>query len=194
MRRKLDNELIYNTALGFFARYGYKKTTLEDIADALNMTGSSIYSYASSKQALYYDCISYAVDKWQESVRLAAAESSEPAEQLLLAFEEAVRYIDSDEQLQLILRNDPSIFPMFPSVDPIEELNNWAVTFIGDILRRGVECGSFRDIDTEDTALILFQIYKYFIISSYVDCSGSTLSVKKHISTIQTLIMNGLLK
>ena len=194
MRRKLDNELIYNTALGFFARYGYKKTTLEDIADALNMTGSSIYSYASSKQALYYDCISYAVDKWQESVRLAAAESSEPAEQLLLAFEEAVRYIDSDEQLQLILRNDPSIFPMFPSVDPIEELNNWAVTFIGDILRRGVECGSFRDIDTEDTALILFQIYKYFIISSYVDCSGSTLSVKKHISTIKTLIMKGLLK
>ena len=194
MRRKLDNELIYNTALGFFARYGYKKTTLEDIADALNMTGSSIYSYASSKQALYYDCISYAVDKWQESVRLAAAESSEPAEQLLLAFEEAVRYIDSDEQLQLILRNDPSIFPMFPSVDPIEELNNWSVTFIGDILRRGVECGSFRDIDTEDTALILFQIYKYFIISSYVDCSGSTLSVKKHISTIKTLIMNGLLK
>ena len=160
----------------------------------MNMTGSSIYSYASSKQALYYDCISYAVDKWQESVRLAAAESSEPAEQLLLAFEEAVRYIDSDEQLQLILRNDPSIFPMFPSVDPIEELNNWAVTFIGDILRRGVECGSFRDIDTEDTALILFQIYKYFIISSYVDCSGSTLSVKKHISTIKTLIMNGLLK
>ena len=194
MRRKLDNELIYNTALGFFARYGYKKTTLEDIADALNMTGSSIYSYSSSKQALYYDCISYSVYKWQESVRLAAAESSEPAEQLLLAFEEAVRYIDSDEQLQLILRNDPSIFPMFPSVDPIEELNNWAVTFIGDILRRGVECGSFRDIDTEDTALILFQIYKYFIISSYVDCSGSTLSVKKHISTIKTLIMNGLLK
>lgn len=194
MRRKLDNELIYNTALGFFARYGYKKTTLEDIADALNMTGSSIYSYASSKQALYYDCISYAVDKWQESVRLAAAESTEPADRLLLAFEEAVRYIDSNEQLQLLLRNDPSIFPMFPSVDPIEEFNDWAVAFIGDILRCGVECGSFRDIDTDDTALILFQIYKYFIISSYVDCSGSSLSVKKHISTIKTLIMDGLLK
>ena len=73
MRKKLDNELVYKTALGFFSRYGYKKTTLEDIADALNMTGSSIYSYASSKQALYYDCISYAIDKWQESVRLASA-------------------------------------------------------------------------------------------------------------------------
>lgn len=194
MRRKLDSELIYNTALGFFARYGYKKTTLEDIADALNMTGSSIYSYASSKQALYYDCISYAVDKWQKSVALAAVESTEPAEQLLLAFEEAVRYIDSNEQLQLILKNDPSIFPMFPAIDPIEEFSNWAVNFIGDILRRGVECGSFRDIDTEDTALILFQIYKYFIISSYVDSSGSALSVKKHISTIKTLILDGLLK
>ena len=55
MRKKLDNELVYKTALGFFSRYGYKKTTLEDIADSLNMTGSSIYSYASSKQALYYD-------------------------------------------------------------------------------------------------------------------------------------------
>ena len=194
MRKKLDNELVYKTALGFFSRYGYKKTTLEDIADALNMTGSSIYSYASSKQALYYDCISYAIDKWQESVRLASAESSEPARQLLLAFEEAVRYIDSDEQLQLLLRNDPSIFPMFPSVDPIEELNNWAVSFIGDILRRGVECGSFRDIDVDDTAFIIFQIYKYFIISSYVDCLGSRLSVNKHISTIKTLIMDGLLK
>lgn len=27
MRRKLDNELICNTALGFFSRYGYKKST-----------------------------------------------------------------------------------------------------------------------------------------------------------------------
>ena len=187
MRKKLDNELIYKTALGFFARYGYKKTTLEEIADALNMT-------ASSMQTLYYDCISYAIDKWQESVRIASADTTEPAEQLLLAFEEAVRYIDSDGQLQLLLRNDPSIFPMFPSIDPIEEFNNWAVAFISDILRRGVECGSFRDMDTDDTAVIIFQIYKYFIISSYVDCADSGLNVKKHINTIKTLIMNGLLK
>ena len=35
MRKKLDSSIVYGTALTCFAKYGYKKTTLEDIAAVL---------------------------------------------------------------------------------------------------------------------------------------------------------------
>ena len=53
MKKKIENEIILNAALGAFARYGYKKATLEDIAGELSMTNSSIYAYAASKKELY---------------------------------------------------------------------------------------------------------------------------------------------
>ena len=53
MRPRLDDELIYKAALPFFAKYGYKKPTLEDIASALDMSNTNLYSYARSKRDLY---------------------------------------------------------------------------------------------------------------------------------------------
>lgn len=50
MRKRIENEIILKAALGAFAKFGYKKATLEDIAGELGMTNSSIYAYASSKR------------------------------------------------------------------------------------------------------------------------------------------------
>lgn len=192
MRKRIDDELIYETALKFFAQYGYRKTTLEDIANGLGMSNSNLYSYADSKQALYQDCVSYAISKWQGHVFKATEGIDDPLKKLKVSFEKAVEYISRDTVFCDILKNDQSIFPMFPSIDPIEEFNGTAVKYICGIIEEGIKKGIFQEVDAQDTAMVLFNIYKAFIIETYIRQENS--NVEEHSNTIANLLLFGLIK
>lgn len=193
MRKKLDNELIYTTALSLFAKYGYKKTTLEDVASALGMTNSNIYSYANSKQDLYIESVTYGIDQWQDSVRRATSGIESATEELNVAFKSAVDYIAYNKTIQTLLKNDPSLFPMFPTVDPIEELNSWAISFIEKIIDKGIKQGEFRSVNSKEAAQLLFNFYKYFIISAFVEDNGLATDASSQMATMSTIIFDGIL-
>ncbi len=168
MRKRQNEEKIYEAALKQFSKNGYKKTTLDDIAQRLNMTNANLYGYATSKQALYHDSVAYAMTKWQNKV-LAAIEGIEnPVERLETLCDSAVLYLSEDKIFCQILKADPDIFPMFPTVDPYEEINRRSYYLLKEALEDGVFYELFDDIATEKSAQILIAIYKTLIIEAYV--------------------------
>ena len=194
MRPKLDEELILKAALPFFAKYGYKKTTLEDVAQALDMSNTNLYSYFRSKRDLYQCCVDYAIDQWQEYVRQQTSEIEEPKAKLVMAWRSAVGYIVGNEQMMALLKNDPTIFPMFPNVDPIEEYNDWAVQYVREILEEGIEEGVFRaNINIDIAATMLFGWYKYLIVSAVEMEELDSELIAETISTLSTILFDGLL-
>ena len=194
MRPRLDDELIYKAALPFFAKYGYKKTTLEDIASALDMSNTNLYSYARSKRDLYQCCVDYAIDQWQEFVRRQTRDIEDPKEKLVTTWRSAVGYIINNEEMMALLKNDPTIFPMFPNVDPIEEYNDWAVQYVREILEEGIEKGVFRaNINIDIAATMLFGWYKYLIVSAVEMEELDSALIAETISTLSTILFDGLL-
>lgn len=194
MRPKLDEELILKAALPFFAKYGYKKTTLEDVAQALDMSNTNLYSYFRSKRDMYQCCVDYAIDQWQEYVRQQTSEIEEPKAKLVMAWRSAVGYIVGNEQMMALLKNDPTIFPMFPNVDPIEEYNDWAVQYVREILEEGIEKGVFRaNINIDIAATMLFGWYKYLIVSAVEMEELDSALIAETISTLSTILFDGLL-
>ena len=194
MRPRLDDELIYKAALPFFAKYGYKKTTLEDIASALDMSNTNLYSYARSKRDLYQCCVDYAIDQWQEYVRRQTRDIEDPKEKLVTTWRSAVGYIINNEEMMALLKNDPTIFPMFPNVDPIEEYNDWAVQYVREILEEGIEKGVFRaNINIDIAATMLFGWYKYLIVSAVEMEELDSALIAETISTLSTILFDGLL-
>ena len=194
MRPRLDDELIYKAALPYFAKYGYKKTTLEDIASALDMSNTNLYSYARSKRDLYQCCVDYAIDQWQEYVRRQTRDIEDPKEKLVTTWRSAVGYIINNEEMMALLKNDPTIFPMFPNVDPIEEYNDWAVQYVREILEEGIEKGVFRaNINIDIAATMLFGWYKYLIVSAVEMEELDSALIAETISTLSTILFDGLL-
>ena len=194
MRPRLDDELIYKAALPFFAKYGYKKTTLEDIASALDMSNTNLYSYARSKRDLYQCCVDYAIDQWQEFVRQQTRDIEDPIEKLVTTWRSAVGYIIGNEEMMALLKNDPTIFPMFPNVDPIEEYNDWSVQYVKEILEEGIEKGVFRaTINVDIAATMLFGWYKYLIVSSVEMEELDETLIEETLSTLGIILFDGLL-
>jgi AcrR family transcriptional regulator len=191
MRKRIDDETILLSALKCFAAYGYKKTTLEDIAGELNLGNSSVYAYTASKRALYEDVVRYVLTRWQNKVRVAVAKKRTATEKFRALCETALRYLSEDTAFCALLRNDPTIFPMFPESDPYEEINAESVAMIGRILEAGQAGGEFRKLDTAAVSDLIFSMYKGFIIRAYIE--GEDRFMENCMSQAIDLLTNGIL-
>lgn len=192
MRNKLDEQVILNAALKVFARYGYKKSTLEDIAGELGLTNTSMYAYAESKRDLYEQTVRYVMLRWQGSVKQAVERETTARGKLATLCESALFYLAKDREFCDLLRNDPSIFPMFPTVDPYEEINGESVRMIARILAFGIATGEFRDMDADGAAEVLFSIYKNFIIHTYINAEEDY--TNRFLPITLELVLGGILK
>ena len=192
MRNKLDEQVILDAALKVFARYGYKKSTLEDIAGELGLTNTSMYAYAESKRDLYEQTVRYVMLRWQGSVKQAVEQETTARGKLTTLCESALFYLARDREFCDLLKNDPSIFPMFPTVDPYEEINGESVRMIASILAFGRETGEFQPVDADGAAEVLFSIYKNFIIHTYISAEEDY--TKRFLPITLELLLGGILK
>jgi len=192
MRNKQDETVILDAALKVFSRYGYKKSTLDDIANALSMTNTAMYAYATSKRDLYEQTVRYVMKRWQGSVQQAVSKQSTAQGKLTKLCESALYYLAKDAEFCALLRSDPGIFPMFPTVDPYEEINRDSVLMIERIIQFGQETGEFRAVDASGSAEVLFSIYKNFIIHTYINSEEDYTS--RYLPITLELLLNGLLR
>lgn len=192
MRSKLDEQVILDAALRVFSRYGYKKSTLDDIAGELGMTNTAIYAYAAGKRDLYERTVRYVMLRWQSGVRQAVDRETTARGKLTTLCESALYYLAKDKEFCDLLRSDPSIFPMFPTVDPYEEINGDSVRMITDILAFGKRTGEFRDVDEAGVSEVLFSIYKNFIIHTYINAEEDYTS--RYLPLTLDLVLAGVLR
>jgi len=175
MKPRIDTDIIFASALGVFARYGFKKTTVQDIADPLGMTKGNLYRYARNKRDLYEKTVRWALVRWQDNVRRAIAGQSRVEDQFRVMCRSAVTYLATDPDLRQVLAADPDIFPMFAGRDPYGDINRASVDMIKAILKRGIQRSRFRPVDVDITAETIFGIYKMLIIRAYIRDEGQRL-------------------
>jgi len=168
VRKKENIETIYTAALKTFAKFGYKKTTVEDIGISLNMTKGNLYRYVKNKKQLYRETVSWALQNWQFRVGAAIEQEADIKARFQVMCFKAVEYLSEDQHLRQVLVHDPDIFPMFPDQDPFEEINRNSVLMIQNIIEQGIREKAFREVDVERVSEIIFLIYKMFIIRTYI--------------------------
>lgn len=190
MKKKENPDIIFTAALKIFAQFGFKKTTMEDIASELGMTKGNLYLYSKNKGSLYKDMVSWALRRWQTRVSEAVSKQENIQKKFLVLCQKSVEYLSQDSLLHGILVNDPGIFPMFPDDDPYEAINRNSMTMIQNILEQGIREGIFRPVDTARVAEVMFLIYKIFIIQKYI--KGKKNHINQMLSETIVLLTRGL--
>ncbi len=168
MKKKLPPEVIYDAALKVFARYGFRRARMEDIAAELGLATGTLYNYAPHKKGLYEEAVAHGIRRWQRQVVQAVAKQENPADQFRVMCLKGYEYLAGDRDLRAIMIHDPSVFPLTPRRERFPEIDRASLGLIKDILARGVAQGVFAPLEVETTAEILYSIYVMFIIKRYV--------------------------
>jgi TetR/AcrR family transcriptional regulator, cholesterol catabolism regulator len=84
--RAPDRDTIFNVAAGLFERRGYRATTMQDLADQLNISKATLYAHAGSKR----DVLVGVIEQWTHHLERD--------------LDEALRRPDPVERVRILLR------------------------------------------------------------------------------------------
>jgi len=81
-KKDLNKESILKVAREIFSKYGYKKTTLDDIANAVRKGKSSLYYYFKSKEDLFQAVIMKEVEILAHELEIVINRNTDPVDKL----------------------------------------------------------------------------------------------------------------
>ena len=150
MVKRSNDELraeIVGSAKRLFQQYGYKKTTVSDIAKAMGKVKSAIYYYFPDKESLLRAVIDEEIGKLIRSIKDAVGRASTPEEKL-----RAYALIRSLEIRRLsteYARFQEEYDQLFPLVKEIHErYDHFERDTLKGILEVGMELGHFNKTDS----------------------------------------------
>ncbi len=176
MNRTDKETLLFDAALKLFAEYGYKKATIEDVANEVGMTPGNIYFYVKNKKELYEKTVRSALGRWRDSVAEAVALEKRAPEKFNVMAERSFQYLQDRDDILAILSRDPDIFTLSPGEDRFYDINAGAMRLMKDILAQGVREKSFHKMDVDRATDFLFSVYIMFLIKAYVKPEGENVA------------------
>ncbi len=192
MESKKKKALILRTAKTVFAKYGYKKTTVEDISSELSMTKSNLYFYVKSKKDLYDQVVMEAMAQWYERVTDSLDGIGDLRERFMKMSTNAFHYLNEDEELKQIILKDPIILTQVLRDERYRDINLQSRDTIMKLIDEGKNEGVFRDFDTRVTADFFYTIYIMLLKSTLI--GGDEVDGIRMFNQALEIIMHGLLK
>ncbi|MCL6590824.1 MAG: TetR/AcrR family transcriptional regulator [Firmicutes bacterium] len=152
-------EHILNIAAELFNRYGYKKTSMEQIARAARVGKASIYQLFNDKALLLGEVYQLKAQKLREKMIDSYDATETVVTRLLKMLAIAREYCSNDplfcQFLELRELEELKTLPQFSAIE------SGAVKLIKELLDEGVARGEIRSMPSEMAARILFRIGFY---------------------------------
>src|SRR5262249_36516948 len=146
---------ILSAATRLFARFGFKKTSVDQIAKDAGVAKGTVYLAADTKEDLFYQAVHREVRAYTAEIA-KLIDPRKAADQLLAEVTLAGMKSLEERPLgrDLIFGNHQLILPEW--ADRLEELRTLGRQNAAEIVRLGIRQGVFRDdLDTDELATIL---------------------------------------
>ncbi len=183
---------IIGKATEVFARFGFKKTTVDDIAQALRKGKSSIYYYFKSKDEIFEAVVDREADALREKVNEILSSSMNSMEKLRLIIKTRMEVVREMANYYTILKsndlNDLSFAEKMRSKYDTEEMG-----VVKKVLQEGIESGIFKVKDTELSSIAIITAMKGIEIPLFVT-SPKADDVDKIVDDMLDILFYGLVR
>ena len=188
-------DVILDAADRLLARYGYKKMTMDDLAQEVGIGKGTIYLHFRSKEELVLSHIDRLIHRLKEELRQIALSDSPPAERLkrmllmrvLFRFDGVQHYTESLSDLLAAIR--PALLARR------ERHFEEEASFFAEVLREGQRAGVFVSANAAATAHSLLLATNALLPYSLSTAElGKRRDVERAASQIADLLLYGLLR
>jgi len=159
VNKKEIRESVLTVAQEIFTRYGFHKTTMDDIAKGMGKGKSSIYYYFSSKEDIFSAVVEKELSELRSKIITSVALATDPKEKLKAYVNERMQGLSKMVNLFNVLRTE--FMSQRDFTDRIRmKTDEEEIRIIKSILDEGVSDGIFHLEDTYLTAIAIVTALK----------------------------------
>ena len=145
-QNRLKQEAFYKTGTWFFNRQGFNSTSLDEIAEHLNVTKGAFYYHIKNKEDLLFNCYSRSLDIMKNIYKEAAESDATGIEKIDQTFRR-IFYIQNSDRGPLIRYNTITALPKERRRQIMQRTDEGNERF-GGLIQQGMDDGSVRKINT----------------------------------------------
>ncbi len=184
---------ILNAVSVVFKKYGFAKTTLDDIAQECGMKNTALYYYFESKEDIINGMFNSDMKKIQDNIRNAVAKQDTAKNKIhafvlekLISFKNQKRYFD------LVLREDLSIKHRQLAFEQKNKFDKFERDLLTEIIAEGVKNDLFENHPIE--SLIYMITGTTWGISYFVLCNDTEIDLESVVDDVIEIMFSGLKK
>lgn len=157
--------------MGLFQRYGFRKTTMDEIARAAGITKPTVYNYFRGKKDIMVALVEWEASRVLETGLGSSGGDKSPIERLESMFLAVDSFLQEDSFLQGIVSRDPDV--LTPEVIRVAfDFERRIIDAVADILREGMASGIFRKTDPALMAYAIVRMHEAFTFSAFAGLEG----------------------
>ncbi len=191
MKATIKKGIITQGARKIFSRYGFLKTTVEEIAKAARMGKASLYHYFESKEDIFREVVEqehrFLTEKIQEEIRKVDA----PQKKISAYVKTRTKHLNELANIHSALKDD--YLDHYAFIEEIRERNfRQEIETIQAILKEGVQKGVFVIRDIKLTSFSIISALKGLEYPWTVKTPLP--EVEKNIDKLLDVLFNGIVK
>lgn len=182
---------ILAAALELMGEFGYRKTTVNEIAERAGVAKGTVYLYFRDKQEILMSIVREKLSTLVARVMEGIKGAHDVPTRLTRGIRQVLEYHRQDAIMNRIFTQNPEILvPVISGI--IVKIEEIICSFIAAQLRMGIEEGSIDPvIDVETTALLLFRLNQSTIMRIK---TGEEIDVEKYLKALERLVFHGIRK
>jgi len=185
-------ESVLKVSQEIFSRYGYHKTTMDDIARAMGKGKSSIYYYYSSKDDIFRAVVEKELEVLRQKIMTALSQSNGAREKLKAYVVERMQGLRNLVNLYNVLRTEFISHRDF--TDSIRmKTDEEEIKIVKNILDEGVSDGIFKLDDTYFTSIAIVTALKGMEIPLVVGMNARDNSLEQRLDRLIEVLFYGIL-
>lgn len=177
-----------------FSYFGFKKTTLDEIAQDCCISKKTIYKYFKDKEDLFTSLVINETLKGRKMILDRVKNINDPVEWIEKFFTVSIEYFMEDNFLTKILRDKGVQGSPFLSVDYYNMIEKDIIGIIADAIKEGKSKGKVRDLDETVIAYACFKLFQALSYARSDSLSNDEDKQEYYINSFLDFIKYGLLK
>lgn len=183
------HEAILASAVQQFAQHGYAATEMEEIAQAAGVAKGTLYRYFKNKEELFLAAVDRSFGRLAEFVFESIVCLDEPVAIIRTSFRAIARFCYKHPDVMELLAEERATFRDRPARHLAHRDRNRP--FFAEVVRRGIEQGTFRDTDPDAVVQTLVYLMQGLILGSRQE--GSAVELVPRAEQAIELVLRGLL-
>lgn len=182
-------ELIVEAATKSFSLFGYKATTMDQVAKLANVGKGTIYTFFKNKDELFEEIVYTMVREMKSSADLAIHPDNSFYENVHQALTTLLEY-RTDHQLMLKLIEEEKQIGTRAVQEMLHHIENELIAYVKSKIDRAMESGQIKPCDTEIVSFILLKVY-ISLVSDW-ERNHPPLSSEKIAAIMEDYLLKGL--